>query len=167
VINADFAVRPATGDDIELLIAMLIEAVNWEPGRDLSRERILANPALAHYVTAWPRPGEHGAVACAPDGQPAGACWLRFFTADDPGYGFVAPNVPELSIGVVRRYRGSGVGRTLLREVAEQARDRGTSHISLSVERANVAKRLYVREDFVTVDSGPDADVMIKNLARR
>jgi len=92
---------------------------------------------------------------------------LRFFTADDPGYGFVGPNVPELSIGVVRQHRGKGVGRTLLREVAEQARDRGTSRISLSVERANPAKRLYVREGFVTVDSGPDDDVMVKNLAQR
>jgi GNAT superfamily N-acetyltransferase len=167
VINADVTVRPATGDDIELLIAMLIEAVNWEPGRDFSRERILADPVLAHYITAWPRPGEHGAVACAPDGRLAGACWLRFFTADDPGYGFVAPNVPELSIGVVRRYRGKGVGRTLLREVADQARGRGTSRISLSIERANAARQLYVKEGFVTVESGPDADVMIKDLARR
>jgi len=145
---------------------MLIETVNWEPGRDFSRERILADPALAHYVLSWPRQEEHGAVAIATDGRPAGACWLRFFTAEDPSYGFVAPDVPELAIGVVRQHRGKGVGRALLREVAEQARDRGTTRISLSVERANVARQLYVKEGFVTVDSGPDSDVMVKNLAR-
>jgi GNAT superfamily N-acetyltransferase len=103
---------------------MLIEAVNWSPERNLSREQILSTPELAHYVTGWPRDGDLGVVAEA-NGQPIGAAWLRLFSIGDPGYGFVAANVPGLSIGVATPWRGQGVGRVLLRAIAEQARSAG------------------------------------------
>ena len=50
-------------------------------------------------------------------GLPVGAAWLRFFPADDPGYGFVSADVPELSIGVAVLWRGRGIGRALLRAI--------------------------------------------------
>jgi hypothetical protein len=34
-------------------------------------------------------------------GVPIGAAWLRLMPVHDSGYGFVAPDVPELSIAVV------------------------------------------------------------------
>jgi hypothetical protein len=39
---------------------MLVEAVNWPPARNHSREHILAFPDFAHYVTGWPRDGDLG-----------------------------------------------------------------------------------------------------------
>ncbi|MGH3929327.1 MAG: hypothetical protein ACRDTF_05050 [Pseudonocardiaceae bacterium] len=61
-------------------------------------------PDLAHYVNGWPRDGERGMIAEA-SGVPIGAAWLRLMPVHDPGYGFVAPDVPELSIGVVTSWR--------------------------------------------------------------
>ena len=97
-------------------------------------------------------------------GVPIGAAWLRLMPAHDPGYGFVAPDVPELSIGVVASWRGRGVGRALLRAAAAQARAVGAALISLSVERANQAKVLYEDEGFRVVSSGPAADTMVLDL---
>ena len=78
----------------------------------------------------------------------------------------MAEDVPELSIGVAASWRGRGLGRALLRAVAEQARARGISRISLSVERKNYAQRLYLSEGFRIVDSSDkDADTMIKDLS--
>ena len=77
-----------------------------------------------------------------------GAAWLRFLPAADPGYGFVAPDVPELTIGVARDWRGRGVGRALLRALAGQARSAGIRRISLSVERKNFAQKLYLSEGY-------------------
>jgi len=159
-----FTLRPGTAGDAEFLTAMLLAAVNWAPGRAVSPGEALGHPQTAHYVAGWPRADDLAVVAQDHAGTPIGAAWLRLFPADDPGYGFVAPDVPELSIGVAEPWRGKGVGRALLREVARQAAARGFTRISLSVERANPAIALYRSEGYGTVESGPDADTMVKPL---
>lgn len=91
-------------------------------------------------------------------GSPFAATWLRLFPEDAPGYGFVSPDIPELTIGVLPGWRGLGVGTRLLTELFEGPYDQ----ISLSVERANPARDLYVKLGFTTVESGPDADTMLR-----
>jgi GNAT superfamily N-acetyltransferase len=156
--------RPLVAADSPFLAKMLFEAVNWHPQRPrLSIESVLADPELAHYVADWPRPDDGGVLAIA-DGQPVGAAWWRFFTEADPSYGFVADDIPELSMGVVADWRGRGVGRRLLR-AAKQAAAAHCHRISLSVERANRARDLYVSEGFRVLASGPDSDTMIYDLS--
>jgi GNAT superfamily N-acetyltransferase len=158
------ALRPATPADADFLADMLVAAVNWLPGRDWPRSRIMASPELAHYVDGWMRPDDFGVVAVDPAGRPVGAAWLRRLSADDPGFGYVADDVPELSMGVVDAWRGLGVGRALLRAALTGARERGVRSVSLSVERANFAARLYAAEGFRTVASTEDADTMVARL---
>ena len=155
--------RPAVADDAGFLADMLVEAVNWLPGRDFSRERVLADPASVHYVAGWPRAGDVGTVAEAA-GAPVGAAWLRLLPADDPGYGFVAADVPELTLAVAAGWRRQGVGRRLLRAVVAQARAAGHRGVSLSVERGNPAQDLYAGEGFRTVRRDRDADTMLLTL---
>ncbi|MER6825636.1 GNAT family N-acetyltransferase [Streptosporangium sp. NPDC000563] len=155
------AFRAAEADDLDFLEKMLVEAVNWLPERNLSRERILSDPGLAHYVVGWPRPDDLGVIAVGADKQPLGAAWLRRFTAEDPGYGYVADDVPELTVGVLAGWRGRGIGRALLRELIQVAGKRGISRISLSVERANRAAMLYTDEGFTIVKQFEDSDTML------
>ena len=42
------------------------------------------------------------------NGFPVGAAWYRVFGADEPGYGFVDEQTPELAIAVVPSKRGTG-----------------------------------------------------------
>ena len=149
--------RAATADDTAFLESMLVESANWQPDRNWSKERILAE--LAHYVAGWPRPTDLGVIALDPDGRPIGAAWLRYFEAEEGSYGFVSADVPELSIAVVAEWRGQGVGRALLRELHA----RRTGPISLSVERANPAIELYRSEGYRTVASGRDSDTMLRD----
>jgi GNAT superfamily N-acetyltransferase len=144
---------------------MLVEAANWSADWKKSRRRVLSAPATAHYIAGWPRDTDLGVIAEA-DGAPVGAAWLRFFSAADSGYGFVAPDVPELTIGVDADWRGRGAGRALLRALAGQARSAGIRQISLSVERGNFARRLYLAEGYQVVDSSDaHSDTMVKDLA--
>ncbi len=134
---------------------MVVAAAFWRPdGPSGSRDDVLLTPELAHYVAGWPQPGDLGVIA--ESDRPVGAAWLRFFTAEDPGYGFIDATVPELSMGVARAWRGRGVGRSLLTALIAAARDTGIPTISLSVETDNFALRLYQDVGFepVRAESG-------------
>jgi len=162
-----WVVRRAAAEDGPFMADMLVEAANWSADwkKKKSRRRVLSAPATAHYIAGWPRDTDLGVIAEA-DGAPVGAAWLRFLPAADPGYGFVAPGVPELTIGVAGDWRRRGVGRALLRALAGQARSVGIRQISLSVERKNFAQKLYLSEGYQVVDSsGADSDTMVKDLA--
>ncbi|GAA1997660.1 GNAT family N-acetyltransferase [Catenulispora subtropica] len=155
--------RTALPDDAELLADMLVEAINWPEDRALTRRQILDDPRNAHYVAGWKRDTDFGVVAVAdpsPDrspaaddapGSPVGAAWLRYLPADDPGYGFIDADTPEMTIGLYQPWRGRGIGRALLRRLLTDAAGRGITRISLSVEPGNGAQRLYESEGFVVV----------------
>jgi len=92
-----------------------------------------------------------------------GALWSRF-PADDPGYGFVAEDVPELSIAVLAGWRGRGVGSRLLETVAAAAASRGVGAISLSVETTNPARALYASHGFREVSRAAGALTMLRDV---
>ncbi|HEY6790042.1 MAG TPA: GNAT family N-acetyltransferase [Trebonia sp.] len=159
-------IREAAAEDGEFMAGMLVEAVNWSPAwKPRTRRRVLSAPATRHYIAGWPRATDLGVIAEA-GGALIGAAWLRFFAPDDHGYGYVASDVPELTIGVVASWRGRGAGRALMQAVAARAAAAGITRISLSVERKNFARDLYLSEGYqVTDSSDPQADTMVKVLA--
>lgn len=159
----EITIRPAEADDAEFLADMLVEAANTPHHLDRSRAEALADPTIARYITGWPRSTDLGVVAerC---GRSAGAAWLRYFTAERPGCGFVRADVPELVIGVLAAERGRGTGRALLRALAATAGSRGAGQISLSVERAHPAIELYRSEGCRVVEHRDHADTMVLDL---
>jgi GNAT superfamily N-acetyltransferase len=166
VAGSLWIIRRAALEDGAFMADMLVEAVNWSPEwKKKSRNRVLSAPGTAHYIAGWPRDTDLGVIAEA-SGERIGAAWLRFLPAADPGYGFVASDVPELTIGVAVHWRGRGAGRALLRAIAGQARSAGIRQISLSVERKNFAQKLYASEGYQIVDSSDaGSDTMVKHLA--
>lgn len=154
-------VRDAAPEDAEFLLDMLLEAVNWTGEERVSRKQLLRDRALAHYVAGWQREGDLGVIAVdlgGPGGLqiPVGAAWLRRFSRSSPGYGYVADDIPELSMGVVAAHRGRGIGRGLLRTITARAQDAGIRAISLSVESGNPAVTLYTAAGFRPVSTGSD-----------
>lgn len=159
--------RPVTAADSRILHDAVVDAVNWG-GPTVPPDQVTSDPALAHY---WqPRndsthPADLGLIA-EEDGEVRGVAWLRWFGAGDPGYGFLAPSIPELSIAVAAGHRGRGLGRQLLRALLTDATEAGVRAISLSVERANPARELYLAEGFRPVDRVADSDTMLLALPR-
>jgi len=159
-LSSELTIRMATAADREFLTDMLVEAVNWPPDRAMDRAEILAIPELAHYVDGWPGPADAGVLAEIGT-APLGAAWYRFLPPEHPGYGFVAADVPELTIGVVPTHRHRGIGRHLLTALIDTARAAGLHQLSLSVERANHAHALYRQLGFTVHTSDTDADTML------
>jgi ribosomal protein S18 acetylase RimI-like enzyme len=123
----------------------------------------LADLPVSRYVEGWGRPGDRSLVLV--EGfQPVGAAWYRLFTSDEPGYGFVDEQTPELTIAIVPSRRGRGLGDGLLTRLVEQARRDGFAALSLSVEPDNPALALYERHGFAKVGERGGAWVMRAEL---
>jgi ribosomal protein S18 acetylase RimI-like enzyme len=150
--------RLSTRADPAFLAEMLYEAANWRDDGAEERpvfEEQLAQPELRRYVEGWGRKGDLAVVALDRVDEPVAATWYRLFTPDEPGYGFVATDVPEVSIAVFPECRGQGVGSLLLSSLVTRARAEGHRALSLSVASDNPARRLYARVGF-EVESGAD-----------
>lgn len=148
----DYEIRVAGKEDEGFLWQMLYYAAHMdEEGAAAGSAR--TNPDLADYVADWgERPGDLGFVAITPEGQAAGAAWVRVMPAASPLYRVVAAGTPELAIAVAPQHLGTGAGTLLLRRLLETVR--GTHRaVALSVRASNPAKRLYDRMGFVTVAS--------------
>lgn len=158
------SIRGADASDAPFLAEMLVAAAFWRPdGPAGSLDAVLSQSELAHYVTRWPRPGDLGVIAL--DGQqPVGAAWARLFPASDPGYGFVDTTTPELSMGVVREWRGLGIGSQLLGALITTAREQELTSLSLSVESDNYARYLYERVGFRPIEEAGGSLTMLLRL---
>jgi len=156
--DATRRLRPATATDGPFLYEMLREANCWSLPPEAPRpplDETLADEHVSRYVDGWGRPGDGGVIAEIGE-APVGACWLRRFTAAHHGWGFVAEDVPELSLAVSPAWRRCGIGTRLLAAAIEQAREEGYSAVSLSVMVDNPARVLYERAGFrrVATDEG-------------
>ena len=112
------------------------------------RETTMALPQVRRYFVGLGRPGDAGVVAVTADGARLGVAWYRLFSAEEPGWGFIAVDVPELAMGVVAEARGRGIGGALLDALLARAREQRHRALSLSVDRQNPARRLYERRRF-------------------
>jgi GNAT superfamily N-acetyltransferase len=139
------AIRDAAPEDAAFMLRALGWAANWRGAE--TDDSVLSDPAISRYVDGWPREGDLGVIAEDETGA-IGAAWYRIFRPDEPGYGYVAPEIPELSIAVAPSNRGQGVGGALLAALVDSARSQGVPALSLSVEDGNEAVRLYERVGF-------------------
>jgi len=150
-------VREADASDLPFMWEMLYQAIYVPPGTDPVPRGILWHPKVSHYLDEFfTRPSDVGWIAEAA-GQAIGAVWCRCLPETDPGYGFVAPDVPELTIAVAVGHRGHGVGTALLCTVLEHGQAHAWPGVSLSVDHRNPARHLYERVGFQRV-AGRDPD---------
>jgi ribosomal protein S18 acetylase RimI-like enzyme len=156
--------RGAGAEDFSFLATMLGEAAVWRPDKPTpTAEQVMADPRYAMYLAGWPRRGDHGLVA-EHDG-PVGAAWYRTYTDAAHGHGFVAEDVPELSIAVVASRRREGIGRRLLLGLIEASGAQGCRALSLSVAENNPARGLYESVGFVLVEQHGHTCVMVRHAA--
>lgn len=156
-------IRPARPDDVPFIRAMTYEAGYWR--EDVPRPSLadaLANPEIARYVDGWGRARDAAVVAVGSGARRLGAAWYRLFAPDQPGFGYVDADTPELAVAVVRGMRGRGIGTALLRELLCEAHRRGESRLSLSVNFDHPAVGLYRRLGFATVGQDEDSWIMLR-----
>jgi ribosomal protein S18 acetylase RimI-like enzyme len=154
--------RAAGPADQDFLGAMLWLAHEWRHGGPPPADAIGALPArVRRYAAAFGRPGDFGVLALI-GGVAVGASWGRLFTPEDGSYGFVAADVPELTLAVRPEARRRGVATGLLGRVVAAADGRSLPALSLSVEPDNPALRLYRRHGFRKVGEVEGSWTMVR-----
>jgi GNAT superfamily N-acetyltransferase len=161
---ADFMIRPASPGDGSFLADMVVEAANWRPDAHRPKPVVLADPISRAYIAGWQQPADRGVIAVDGEGRAIGGAWFRLFSPEQNARGFVATGVPELIVGVRPLWRAQGVGRSLVRSLAEVARSAGYARLALSVEHDNFARALYRSEGFTVIGSAGGRDTMVRAL---
>jgi GNAT superfamily N-acetyltransferase len=137
---------------------MLRHAFYWRSGGGIE------DASLWRYVAGWGRRGD-AAVIALEGGFPVGAAWFRLFSRDEPGFGFVDEQTPEVAIAVVPSRRGHGVGSELLDKLVELAREQGYTGLSLSVAEASPAMHVFEKQGFQKIEQTDHSWTMRLNLS--
>ena len=152
-------IREMLPKEYGLLDTFLHEAIYTAPEEPRPPRSETSKPNLRIYVEEFGREGDT-AICAETDGQIVGAAWSRLMH----GYGFIDDAVPEIAVSVLPEHRGQGIGTALLMELVRRCARRGFPALSLSVQRANPAIRLYKRLGFHEVTGDEDEAVMVLPL---
>src|SRR5262245_45361938 len=105
--------RSLKSDDEAILWEFLYHAIYTPAGALPVPRTIIHEWPIRLYIEDWGKPNDRGVIAF--DGSMAiGAAWIRLFSAENCGFGYINEQTPELSMAVLPERRGEGIGTQLL-----------------------------------------------------
>ena len=153
-------IRKIKEDEIPLLHDFLYEAIFIPDGLESPPKSVINNDDLQVYVKSFGQnPDDHCLVAEC-DGKIVGAVWTRIMN----DYGHIDSQIPSLAISLYKEYRNQGIGTELLNRMLDLLRDKGYEKVSLSVQKANYALKMYQNNGFKVVAERGDEVIMICQL---
>ena len=153
-------IRQLKEEEFGVLGDFLYEAIFIPEGVEPPPRDIIEKPELKLYTEDFgslPHDIAFGAVC---GGRIVGAVWCRIMT----DYGHVDDLTPSLAISLYSDFRGQGLGNRLMRAILSELRSRGYRQVSLAVQKANYAVKLYRSLGFETVSENTEEFIMIKKL---
>jgi GNAT superfamily N-acetyltransferase len=158
-------IRPIKTDEIPLLEDFLYLAVFVPAGMKPPPRDVVFHPGVYVYIENFGGKDDHCLVA-EQNGEVIGAAWSRILAHPGKrGYGNIDPYTPELAISVLPEKRGKSVGTTLITALFHTLAEHHYSRLSLSVQKANPALRLYRRVGFEIVGENEEDYIMVKKLS--
>jgi ribosomal protein S18 acetylase RimI-like enzyme len=87
------------------------------------------------------------------------------FSPDEPGFGYIDEQTPEVAVAVVPSRRGRGIGSELLDALVNVAKEQGYGALSLSVEADGPAMHVFEKQGFERVEQADGSWTMRLNLS--
>ena len=94
------------------------------------------------------------------DGKIVGAVWVRIMN----DYGHIDDETPSLAISIYKEYRGFGIGTVMMKKILALLRSHGYSRVSLSVQKANYAAKMYRKVGFEIIGENEEEYIMVNYL---
>jgi ribosomal protein S18 acetylase RimI-like enzyme len=149
--------------DESILRDFLFHAIFVPDGEQPLDRNVLELPEISKYMDNWGRDGDFG-LKLLHKNRAIGAIWCRLFPAEEPGYGFVREDIPELTMAILPEYRNRGLGLRLYRDFEELLIRQQIRGLSLSVDKRNPATRFYLKAGLKVFREEETAFVMIRHL---
>ncbi|MCM1167024.1 MAG: GNAT family N-acetyltransferase [Lachnospiraceae bacterium] len=156
----NYAIRAIKAEEYPVLDDFLYEAIFIPEGAERPPKSIINEPALQVYVKDFGKMPDDRCLVAEYGGEIVGAVWVRIM--DD--YGHVDDDTPSFAISLYEEHRGRGVGTELMRKMLELLRAEGYEKVSLAVQKANYAVKMYKRLGFETVGENEDEYIMVCGL---
>ena len=152
--------RELKPNEYELLKDFLYEAIFIPQGTEAPDRSIIKLPELALYYEDFGSGPADYCMAADDEGHVVGAIWSRIMN----DYGHVDDETPSLAMSVLKEYRNKGIGTQLLREMLLLLKEKGYKRVSLSVQKANYAVRMYKKAGFVIAGENDEELIMTNEL---
>lgn len=156
----DDMIRKMKKTEYPLLNDFLYEAIHIPQDAEAPPRSIINIPELQVYVEQFRRGRADYALAAEMDSKIVGAVWVRIMN----DYGHIDEKTPSLAISLYKPYRGLGIGTALMEAMLSLLKGKGYESVSLSVQQANAAVRMYQRLGFQIVDENEEEYLMVKEL---
>lgn len=155
-----YTIREMTAQEYPLLDDFLYKAIFVPEGVDPPSKSIITAPELQVYVKGFGAPKDDFALVAEVENKIIGAVWVRIMN----DYGHIDEKTPSLAISLYKKYRGQGIGNSLIKEMLSLLQVHGYKHVSLSVQKANYAAKLYQKIGFRIIEEIGDEWIMTYNL---
>ena len=76
-------------------------------------------------------------------------------------YGHIDNETPSLAISLYKEYRGQGIGTNMMKEMLSLLKTHGYKCVSLSVQKANYAAKMYRKIGFEIIKETKDEWIML------
>ena len=153
-------IREMRSEEIPLLDDFLYEAIFIPEGVPAPPRSIIENEDLQVYVRDFGKKADDRCLVAEVGGRIVGAVWTRIMN----DYGHIADGIPSLAISLYKDYRNQGIGTELLRKMLQLLRRDGYPQVSLSVQKANYAFRMYQKAGFEVVKGTEEEYLMVYKL---
>lgn len=156
----DYVIREIQKQEYPLLEHFLYEAIFIPEGIEPPPKTIIASPELQIYVEHFGESKDDWGLVAEVDGKIVGAVWARIMN----DYGHIDDETPSLAISLYKEYRGFGIGTDMMKEILALLKSHGYGRVSLSVQKANYAAKLYLKVGFEIVKHNEEEYIMVNYL---
>ncbi len=156
----DITIRELQKEEYLLLDHFLYEAIFIPEGVEPPPKTIITSPELQVYIEHFGESKDDWGLMAEVDGKVAGAVWVRIMN----DYGHIDNETPSLAISLYKEYRGLGIGTAMMKEILNLLKSHGYSQVSLSVQKANYATKMYQTVGFEIVRENEEEYLMICHL---
>lgn len=153
----NYQIRPLTTTEKPLLKDFLYEAIFIPEGVPAPPRSIIDDESLQVYIRDFGTKPDDRCLIAETDGRVVGAIWGRIMN----DYGHIDDQTPSIAISLYKEYRNMGIGTELLRQMLELLRNDGYKSVSLSVQKANYAIRMYQKAGFRILSEDAEEAIML------